>query len=277
MSTYVIGDIQGCFQPLLRLLEVVNFQPHTDHLWLTGDLVNRGPDSLAVLRFLTRLPNKPTIVLGNHDLHLLAVYSGKATMCESDTLEEILLAPDAGELCHWLRCHPLVYLDLEYGYTLVHAGFPPQWTGLQAKQHAQEVEKILMGTQYQDLLAQMYGETPNFWDEKLAGAERLRFIINALTRIRFCSLNGTLNFSKNTVVGLQSEGLYPWFEIPNRANDKEKIIFGHWAALRGKANAENVFSLDTGCVWGQQLTAMRLEDQQIFAVQCPKFSNVEES
>lgn len=270
MSTYVIGDLQGCFEPFMQLLKHIQFQPQTDQLWFTGDLVNRGPDSLAILRFVTTLPTKPIVVLGNHDLHLLAVQSGQATLRPSDTLEAILAAPDGATLCDWLRKQPLIYLDTEYGYTLVHGGLPPQWTSMQAKQYAQEVETVLMSTEYPAFFANMYGKKPDVWDPNLTGFERLRFIVNALTRIRFCTREGRLDFSESFVIGSQAEGLYPWFQIPHRASENENILFGHWAALEGKTNAANVFALDTGCVWGKQLTAMRLEDRQLFTVKCAR-------
>lgn len=269
MSVYVVGDIQGCFQSLIELLDLIQFRPRTDQLWCVGDLVNRGPDSLLVLRFLLDLPNPPVVVLGNHDLHLLAIYYGQASLQASDTLQAVLEAPDSELLCDWLRQQPLVHLDQHYECTLLHAGLPPQWTSLKAKQYASEVETILRSEQYKNFLAHMYGSTSYQWSEQLTGWKRLRFIVNALTRIRFCTLDGKLNFSHKGPLGSQAEGLYPWFQIPERASAAEKILFGHWAALGEQVIiSTNLFALDTGCVWGRQLTAMRLEDQKLFRVKC---------
>jgi bis(5'-nucleosyl)-tetraphosphatase (symmetrical) len=271
MSTYVIGDIQGCFRPFVKLLKQVGFRPQTDTLWCAGDLVNRGPDSLSVLRFLLDMPKPPVVVLGNHDLHLLAIYYGQARLEASDTLSPVLEAPDSELLCDWLRHQPLIHLDKDYGYTLLHAGLPPQWTSVQAKQYAIEVETLLASAEGKTFLAHMYGKAPYQWNEQLTGWGRLRFIVNVLTRIRFCTLEGRLNFSYKGVVGSQAKGLYPWFQIPQRASAAEKIIFGHWAALGTQIIlSPNLFALDTGCVWGRQLTAMRLEDQQFFYVNCEK-------
>lgn len=277
MSVYVIGDIQGCFEPLLKLLDVINFHPQTDQLWCAGDLVNRGPDSLSVLRFLFNLPIPPVVVLGNHDLHLLAVYYGQARVLQSDTIQSILAAPDSEMLCHWLRHQPLIHHDEDYGYTLLHAGLPPQWNSIQAKQYASEVETVLRGANYKDFFAHMYGKTPDEWDEQLAGWERLRFIANALTRIRFCTLSGRLDFCDKGAIGSQAEELYPWFQLPERKSATEKIIFGHWAALDGQIFSPYLFGLDTGCVWGRKLTAMRLEDQKIFQVNCDRCSSLSSS
>lgn len=268
MSTYVIGDIQGCFKPFMALLDSVKFRPHEDDLWLVGDLVNRGPDSLSVLRFLRNLPKPPVVVLGNHDLHLLAVYSGQKSLGKQDTLQAVLEAPDSALLCDWLRTQPLLHVDKERGYVLVHAGLPPQWTVQQAQQYATEVEAVLTSDACDDFFAQMYVKARARWSEALTGYERLRFIVNALTRIRFCTLDGELDLIAAGPVGSQSEDLYPWFAIPDRASQSEKILFGHWAALRGNVDLPNLFALDTGCIWGHCLTAMRLEDQTFFRVQC---------
>lgn len=267
MSTYAIGDVQGCFKTLKSLLTEIQLKPATDTLWFVGDLVNRGPDSLSVLRFLQDLPQTPVIVLGNHDLHLLAVYSGHGQLSNQDTLEAVLEAPDSALLCDWLRQKPLLHQDETLGYTLVHAGLPPQWGSKQAKQYAQAVEQQLKSDHYADFFAQLYGETPHKWDEGLTGWERLRFIVNALTRLRFCTLDGSLDFAHKGVVGSQPRELYPWFDVPKRASMNDKILFGHWSALnRSMVHSPNVFALDTGCVWGRELTAFRLEDQRYFSV-----------
>jgi bis(5'-nucleosyl)-tetraphosphatase (symmetrical) len=268
MSTYVIGDIQGCFKPFMTLLDAVKFRPHEDELWLVGDVVNRGPDSLSVLRFLCNLPKPPLVVLGNHDLHLLAVHSGQRPLSQQDTLQAVLEAPDSALLCDWLRACPLLHVDKDRGYVLVHAGLPPQWTVAQAQQYAAEVEAVLASDSRTDFFAEMYAQTHACWSEELTGYARLRFIVNALTRIRFCTLGGELDFVATGPVGSQGEDLYPWFAIPDRASESEKILFGHWAALRGKVDLPNLFALDTGCVWGHSLTAMRLEDHAFFSVSC---------
>lgn len=273
MSTYVIGDIQGCFKPLKQLLELVGFQPNQDNLWLTGDLVNRGPDSLAVLRFLRDLPKTPVIVLGNHDLHLLAVHSGQAQLRANDTIQDVLEAPDGDELCNWLRHFPLAHYDEAQNYLLVHAGLPPQWTVEQACQYAREVEAALKSDQAKDFFAQMYGRKPNIWTDQLTGYDRLRFIVNALTRIRFCTAEGELDFSSIGKIGSQDSKFQPWFTISSRASLHCKIIFGHWAALEGYITP-NLFGIDGGCVWGNCLTALRLEDQRLFHVKCEQFKDI---
>lgn len=265
MPTYAIGDIQGCHNELLALLELVNFNSAQDTLWVTGDIVNRGPDSLESLRFVKNLPNK-VVVLGNHDLHLLALSCGHTY--EDHSLQAILSAPDRAELIDWLRIQPLVHYDANYNYAMVHAGLPPSWDIQQAMDYAAEVEVLLHSPNYAELIQEMYGDTPAQWRPNLRGWDRLRFIINALTRIRFCSPSGELDLTNKGQLGSQQSNYLPWFQIPNRASQNDQIIFGHWAALEGKAEGENVYALDTGCVWGGSLTAMRLEDGQRFSVPC---------
>lgn len=266
MSNYVIGDIQGCFNELIALLDQIQFNSQYDQLWFTGDLVNRGPQSLAVLRYVKNLEN-PIIVLGNHDLHLLAVVKGKATLRPDDTLDEILTAPDCDSLCDWLRQQRLLYHHSALNYTLVHAGIPPQWTLKQALGYSQEVEKVLQSPNYQELLNHLYGDTPSQWDENLTGWPRLRLIINYFTRLRFCDNQGTLELkTKGKPMHSPSSEFKPWFKIPTHRD--LKIVFGHWAALEGKTDEPNIFALDTGCVWGKCLTAMRLEDKVRFSVPC---------
>lgn len=265
MATYVVGDIQGCFDPLQQLLSKVNFDPAQDHLWTTGDLVNRGPSSLDVLRFFYSLKNSQ-VVLGNHDLHLLSVLEGKATLSPADTLEPILHAPDRERLTTWLRHQPLLYYDPQFDVVLVHAGLPPQWDLSQALQYAAEVECVLKGPDYQEFLAKMRGNLPNSWQKNYRGWDRLRYITNAFTRLRFCTVQGELDFAYKETVS--PTGYLPWFEVPNRRSAALKILFGHWASLEGKTNQENVVALDTGCVWGHCLTALRLEDNAFFHVNC---------
>lgn len=265
MATYAIGDVQGCFDELQALLQQINFDAEQDQLWFVGDLVNRGPKSLETLRFIKNLPHKK-VVLGNHDLHLLALASGY--FHKHHNLQDILTAPDCDELLNWLRQQPLFYYDKTLNYAMVHAGLPPQWDFQQAEKCAAEVEAVLRGNQYEDFLMQMYGDEPCKWRDDLHGIERLRFIVNALTRIRFCDEQGRLDLQNKKGTDFPQEGYMPWFKIPGRCSRDQKIIFGHWAALRGNADAPNVFALDTGCVWGHCLTAMRLGDGMKFSVPC---------
>ncbi|MFZ0219141.1 MAG: symmetrical bis(5'-nucleosyl)-tetraphosphatase [Candidatus Aquirickettsiella sp.] len=266
MATYAIGDIQGCFDSLLRLLDKINFDAHYDTLWFTGDLVNRGPKSLEVLRFVKKLKNT-FVVLGNHDLHLLSVVYSGVSLDPNSTLQDILKAPDKDELCTWLRHRSLLHHDANLGYTLVHAGFPPQWDLNKAITCAEEVETLLKGEHYIDFLKNMYGNEPQHWSDSLKGWERLRCITNCLTRLRFCDIKGNLEWTTkgiNTV----SDNYFPWFKLPNRRSKDLNILFGHWAALQGYTNEPNVYALDTGCVWGRCLTAMCLEDKTRISISC---------
>jgi bis(5'-nucleosyl)-tetraphosphatase (symmetrical) len=268
MSTYVIGDIQGCYQPLMQLLDIIRFDQHKDTLWFTGDLVNRGPQSLEVLRFVRNLGERHQTVLGNHDLHLLAVSCGQRKMHEGDTLQEILDADDCQQLLDWLRHRPLLVQHAEMFYVMTHAGLAPSWSIGKAKNLAQEVEKVLQGNQWQTFFAHMYGNQPDTWNDDLTGFDRLRCIINYFTRMRFCYRNGRLELSNKGTLKDKGADLVPWFDVKPRENAGEKIIFGHWAALGGEADVQNVFALDTGCVWGNKLSAMRLEDEKRFSVPC---------
>ncbi len=270
MSTYAIGDVQGCHQELLSLLDRINFDENTDRLWFTGDLVNRGPKSLETLRFVRQLDDKAVTVLGNHDLHLLAIANGQAQyMHKGDTLEAILAAEDKDELLNWLRHLPLLHRDKQLGFVLIHAGLPPQWTVEQASTHALEVETVMAGDLYMEFFANMYGNTPDSWSEALCGWDRLRVITNYFTRLRYCDADGKMEFKEKSVPGTQALPYQPWFEIENRVNKDQKILFGHWAALRDyKVNYKHlgVYPLDTGCLWGGCLTALRLEDEKWFSV-----------
>jgi bis(5'-nucleosyl)-tetraphosphatase (symmetrical) len=270
MSTYAIGDIQGCQQELISLLDEINFNENKDRLWFTGDLVNRGPNSLETLRFVKELGDRAITVLGNHDLHLLAIANGQSSyMHKGDTLKEILQATDKDELLSWLLQRPLFHQDKSSGFIMVHAGLAPQWTTAQASALASEVESVLRSDNYTEFFANMYGNTPDSWSEKLEGWERLRVITNYLTRLRYCEINGKMEFSEKNTPGKQAVQYLPWFEIKNRSSANQKIIFGHWAALRNyKINYEthNVYPLDTGCLWGGDLTALRLEDEKWFSV-----------
>ena len=265
MSVYVVGDIQGCYQEFRQLMEVIQFDAGKDQLWLVGDLVNRGPESLEVLRLVRSLGDRAITVLGNHDLHLLAVAEGAAELHRSDTLDEILHAPDRDELLYWLRQQKLLHVD--QGVLMVHAGLLPQWNITQAQQLASEAEAALQGDDYATFLARMYGNTPHQWDDKLSGYQRLRVIVNAFTRMRICTLQGEMEFKFKGELERIPEGYLPWYEIPNRKSRDATIIFGHWSAL-GLVLQNNIIALDTGCLWGGPLSAIRLDDRQIFQVPC---------
>jgi bis(5'-nucleosyl)-tetraphosphatase (symmetrical) len=267
MSTYAIGDLQGCLDPLLRLLEKLRFDPVADRLWFVGDLVNRGPDSLDLLRFLKGLGDAAICVLGNHDLHLLALAEGYGRMRKGDTLEAVLAAPDRDELLAWLRHRKLAWREGDF--LMVHGGVLPAWTVDDTMQRAAEAEAALQGAHYRDFFAQMYGNAPVAWDENLQGVERLRVIVNAFTRLRYCSAEGEMEFQHKGAPGTQPSGWLPWFEVPGRKSADATIIIGHWSTL-GLINRNDLIALDTGCLWGDRLTAVRLEDRRVFGVKCPQ-------
>lgn len=269
MSHYVIGDLQGCFEPLQRLLERLNFDPAADQLWFAGDLVNRGPESLQVLRFLRGLGTSAVSVLGNHDLHLLARASG-GRAGRRDTLDALLAAPDRQELLDWLRHRPL--LHEHEGWLLLHAGLPPQWNLAQARRAARQVEAILRGPDHARFLSSMYGDDPALWSPGLRGNRRHRFIVNAFTRLRYCDADGRMDLRPKGAPGSQPEGLMPWFAVPGRASRNAEILFGHWSTL-GQVHwpEHRVWGLDTGAVWGGRLTALCLETRRLIQVECPEF------
>ncbi|MGH8750194.1 MAG: symmetrical bis(5'-nucleosyl)-tetraphosphatase [Burkholderiales bacterium] len=265
MATYAIGDIQGCFNALTRLLDKTGFEPERDTLWFVGDLVNRGPDSLAVLRFVKSLEQRAIVVLGNHDLHLLMVAEGYARMHKNDTLQAILDAPDRDELLYWLRCQRM--LHAANGYVMVHAGLLPSWTVELASSLAGEVESALRGGNYRALAARMYGNQPAQWRDDLSGIDRLRVIINAMTRLRVCTAQGVMEFSHKGKAQDAPPGYLPWFDVPGRASRDAAIICGHWSAP-GLVLRDDLLALDTGCLWGGSLTAVCLENRRIFQVSC---------
>jgi bis(5'-nucleosyl)-tetraphosphatase (symmetrical) len=265
MAIYAVGDVQGCHDELVQLLDQMQFDQAADQLWLVGDLVNRGPGSLAVLRLVKSLGDSAITVLGNHDLHLLAVAEGAASLNRNDTLDEVLNAPDRDELLHWLRNQRLLYA--QDGYVLVHAGLLPQWSVAQAESLAREVEAALHGDDYTALLARMYGNAPHNWDDGLSGYKRLRVIVNAFTRMRICTNEGEMEFKFKGEVENIPAGYMPWFDIPQRASADSTVIFGHWSAL-GLLLRKNVIALDTGCLWGGPMSAIRLADRQLFQVSC---------
>ncbi|MGC3982526.1 MAG: symmetrical bis(5'-nucleosyl)-tetraphosphatase [Steroidobacteraceae bacterium] len=260
MAVYAIGDIQGCCDEFELLLTRLQFDPQQDRLWLTGDLVNRGPRSLDTLRLVKSLGGAAITVLGNHDLHLLAIaLDPEAKRKSKDTLDDILTAPDRDELLHWLRHQPLLHHDADLNLTMIHAGLPPQWDLPQAIACAREVETALRDPQQAVALFQhMYGDDPDRWSDDLQGFSRLRFITNCLTRLRACTENGKLKLKAKGAPDQLESGLYPWFRVPKRRSGNERIIFGHWSAL-GFHNGDNVLALDTGCVWGGQLCATAID------------------
>jgi bis(5'-nucleosyl)-tetraphosphatase (symmetrical) len=266
MATYAIGDVHGCFQELQNLLSRINYNSTSDTLWFVGDLVNRGPQSLETLRFIQGLPDTTIVLLGNHDLHFLAVANGYAKPSAHDTLDALLAAQDCKQLCDWLRRQKLFYHDSVLGFIMVHAGIAPQWSRVQAATLAKEVERILVTDDYKDFLQNMYGNTPECWRDDLTAWDRLRSITNYLTRIRFCDEQGTLDLTSKSKIGTQPAGFFPWFDIKTRKTKDDKILFGHWAALQGKVSTDRIYALDTGCVWGGKLSALRLEDESWFQV-----------
>lgn len=269
MTIYAVGDLQGCLSPLQCLLQRVAFDPDKDRLWLVGDLVNRGPQSLETLRFLYRMRDAVTCVLGNHDLHLLAVAQNIERLKKADTLREILDAPDRDELLDWLRHQKLLHYDAERDTALVHAGIPPQWTLAKALKRASEVEEALRDdARFPLFLDGMYGNEPARWDRELHGIPRLRVITNCFTRMRFCSADGTLDLKSKEGVESAPPGYAPWFSHRERKTRGQKIIFGHWAALEGQCNEPGLFALDTGCVWGGAMTLLNIDSGERHRCDC---------
>jgi bis(5'-nucleosyl)-tetraphosphatase (symmetrical) len=258
MRLFAIGDIQGCAAAFDALLRKIAFRPSRDRLWLVGDLVNRGPDSLPVLRRVMGLGRSVTCVLGNHDLHLLATVAGRRELSPADTFHDVLEAPDLEAIVDWLRHRPLLRYDRGAKRLLVHAGIPPAWTVAQAHAEAREVELLLRGRKWRYALREMYGGEPSAWSRKLHGVDRRRYTINALTRMRYCDRRGRIDLSYSGAPGTQPKGLIPWFDMPERRAAGTHIVFGHWAAL-GLLRRRDVTALDTGCVWGNHLTAVRLD------------------
>ncbi len=258
MAIYAIGDIQGCFDDLLRLLDYIKFEPKEDQLWFVGDLVNRGPKSLETVRFVKSLGDSAITVLGNHDLHLLATACHQRLPRKKDTLSQFLQASDCDELLYWLRHQALFRYNDEY--CLLHAGLPPQWGFSRTKKMALKAEKVLRGPDHIDFFENMYGDYPNIWNTNLHGMEKIRFIVNCFTRIRYCEMDGRLDFKHSGAIGTQPRHLLPWFEVPNRKSANMKIIFGHWSTL-GYYQGRNCYAIDTGCLWGGQLTALKLGEK----------------
>lgn len=268
MPVYAIGDLQGCLDPLKRLLDRVRFDPATDRLWFTGDIVNRGPASLETLRFVRNLGAAAITVLGNHDMHLLATaWADNRPSKKRDTLTDILEAPDCHELLEWLRRRPLLHHDAQLSFTMVHAGLPPQWDLDDARHAAAELERVLRSDRFIDFLHHMYGDRPDRWDPELRGIARLRFIINALTRLRYLRPDGSMEFDNKGPTGRSGSTLVPWFQFPGRKSAGSRIVFGHWSTL-GDLEHDGVFGIDTGCVWGGRLTALQLDAGIRHCVEC---------
>jgi len=265
MATYAIGDLQGCHDELMQLLAQIDFNDR-DRLWFTGDLVNRGPASLQCLRFVKSLGDRAVCVLGNHDLHLLALHHGCARKVHP-SLEPILAAPDRDELIHWLQWRPLLHDDKARGYVMTHAGIPHIWSLKTARTLAAELEAVLRSDRAGHFFAAMYGDRPDLWRDELEGGERLRAISNYLTRMRFITPQGRLEFTASGPPEQAPAGFHPWFELPPRKPLNRIQLFGHWAAL-GHHRDERTISLDTGCVWGNALSALRLEDRRLFSHPC---------
>mgnify|MGYP006167051605 CR=1 FL=1 len=266
---YLMGDLQGCCQALERMLQTIDFSPSRDHLFVLGDLVNRGPDSLGVLRRLRGLDNAATCLLGNHDLHLLAVAHGVRKMHRSDTLAPILDAPDREDWLNWLRQQRLAVHA--HGWLMVHAGVVPQWDAAQTVALAGEVETMLRSPEVGEFLTTMYGNEPARWDERLQGVDRWRCVVNSLTRLRFCATDGTMEFATKEGAGGAPEGYMPWFEVPGRRTQGTPVAFGHWSTL-GLINRDDLLALDTGCLWGGHLTAARVDGatRELIQIACPQ-------
>ncbi|MDG1073461.1 MAG: symmetrical bis(5'-nucleosyl)-tetraphosphatase [Methylophilaceae bacterium] len=267
MSTYAIGDIQGCYHAFQALLKRIQFNVETDDLWLAGDIINRGSGSLEVLRWCYEHRANIQMVLGNHDLHAIAISHGIKQLNQSDTLQVIFDAPDAELLLTWLRHQPLMVSNGDY--VMVHAGLLPQWQISEALSYAKEVEVALRSEHYVDFLANMYGDSPNVWHDRLHGFDRLRVITNVMTRMRICSVDGALDFSFKGAIKAVPPGFLPWFDLPDRQSLNQQIIVGHWSAL-GLYQGQHIYALDTGCLWGGQLTAMCLETKQLTQVNADK-------
>jgi bis(5'-nucleosyl)-tetraphosphatase (symmetrical) len=266
MAIYAIGDIQGCFSALERLIRQLQFDPVNDRLWFVGDLVNRGPDSVSVLRYIKNLGKSAIVVLGNHDLHLLAVAAGCAQIREKDTVEDVLTAPDRDDLLEWVRHRPVLYREGDF--LMIHAGLLPEWSAGDAANCAQEVHTMLQSADYRTFLAALYDDKrARRWSSGMTGMDRSVVITKILTRLRICTADGKMDLSFKRPPEQAPSGYLPWFQVRSRRNADATIIFGHWAAL-GLHLQDNVIGLDSGCVWGRQLTAVRLYDRHVFQVTC---------
>lgn len=269
LATYAIGDIQGCFNELCDLLRLIDWQPQQDTLWLAGDLVNRGPQSLDVLRFVKNQGDNIVCVLGNHDLHLLATHDSKKKPRRSDTFVDVLEAKDCEELLQWLRCQPLIHHDPALDFVMVHAGLPSQWGLEESLFQGERLSHALRGSERRNFFTHMYGDQPSAWSENLSPLDQLRFATNAFTRMRFCDVNGALVMGPTGAPDDEHSSLVPWYAVETRQSKSSRIVFGHWATLQQFTPIKpehNVFHIDTGCVWGGNLTALRLNDLKWFTV-----------
>jgi len=273
MAVYAIGDLQGCLDSYLELLDRLALTS-SDKIWLTGDLVNRGPKSLETLRYVKSQGNQVVVVLGNHDLHLLALASGRFTAKPNPTLQPILHADDREELLDWLLHRPLMHRDDEIGWVMVHAGIHPRWNIELAEHLAREAEAVFRGPDHLAFIQDMYGNHPDNWEASLAGHDRIRFIVNAFTRMRFCGADGQMDYLHKGPIGSQGPDLYPWFELERPEPLSHRVVFGHWSAL-GHGGNQQCRGIDTGCLWGNQLTALRLDvaDEKI-SIKCPRTEKV---
>jgi bis(5'-nucleosyl)-tetraphosphatase (symmetrical) len=274
MAIYAIGDIQGCYDELLQLLEKIKYRGDRDRLWFTGDLVNRGPKSLQTLRMIRAMDANAVTVLGNHDLHLLATAYDHQQPGKKDTIDDILAAPDREPLFDWLRSRPLMHVDKDLDLVMVHAGLHPDWTIEKAQSLAHEVESVLRSDKHAVFYRHMYGDKPRKWSDDLKGWSRLRYITNIFTRLRYCDESGATSMGTKGAPGTQPKGLHPWFEIGSRRSKHNQIIFGHWStlALLNEYPYSNVYPLDTGCLWGGRLTAMRIDEKPFSktSIDCPE-------
>jgi bis(5'-nucleosyl)-tetraphosphatase (symmetrical) len=271
MPIYAIGDIQGCYDELQRLLHKIRFEPSKDKLWFAGDLVNRGPKSLQVLRFVKSLGDRAVTVLGNHDLHLLALSQGNRSHNKYGALKDILEAPDRVELIEWLRHRPMMVHHRKKGYSMVHAGLSPQWDLATAISCARELESVLRGPGFGKFCQQMYGDQPDLWSDDLDNMDRLRYITNCFTRMRYCTREGRISLKEKGPPNEQRNGIIPWFEVCGRLTREERILFGHWSTL-GYQQRGKVYCLDSGCFWGDKLTALRLRKKRPpkpYQIACP--------
>ncbi|MFA5960786.1 MAG: symmetrical bis(5'-nucleosyl)-tetraphosphatase [Tatlockia sp.] len=271
MRDFAIGDIQGCYDELMRLLDCIDFNERADRLWLVGDLVNRGKQSLEVLRFIKKLPNPARITLGNHDLHLLAeIFARKSKPAPGDSLYSVVTAPDKEALGHWLRKQAILIYDKKVNAVMCHAGIAPGWDLSEAMALACELEAVLSGDDFLPFLENMYGNEPNYWSQELTGIARLRAITNYFTRMRFCDSEGHLDLSYKGTLADAPPHLIPWYAVPHRKPIPADILFGHWAALGVKSPLPSIYALDSGCVWGGALTALCLQNRQFTSISCKK-------
>ncbi|MGD8415581.1 MAG: symmetrical bis(5'-nucleosyl)-tetraphosphatase [Pseudomonadales bacterium] len=270
MATFAIGDIQGCYEEFTMLLDALDFRTDRDHIWLVGDLINRGPDNVGVVRRVMQMGDAAITVLGNHDLHFLAIHRGGHTPNRADTLQDLLDWKNVDEASDWFRHRLMLHRDKALGYVMTHAGLPHIWTLKQASELAREVEEVIRGPGCEHFFREMYGNEPNLWSPDLEGMPRWRVITNYLTRMRLVDQNGAMDFSHKGALQDAPGGLLPWFDLVARKPPKQKILFGHWAALEGNTGHDDIIALDTGCVWGRSLTALRLEDGAFFAAESVK-------